>query len=369
MNEREAYIALNMIEGIGPVSVASLITTLGSAAAILRADCKTLMQARGIGPELAGTIVEQRGTVDWTGEIERAEKAGIRIITRLDEEYPRQLLEIHDPPLALYIKGSFQSRDKNAIAVVGTRKPTYYGRDAAGKLAGQIARVGYTVVSGLALGIDTIAHEAALKEKSRTVAVLGGGLDDIYPPSNAALAEKIAANGAVVSEFPFRRQPDKTTFAIRNRIVSGMSVGVLIVEAGIKSGAMITARQALEQGRTVFAVPGRIDSAASQGTNQLIKDGAVLVRDAKDILGEYEFLLKDMPAEARERERMRAMPQLSSEEEGLVKCLEEGEKCVDNLIRESGLKPAAVGSLLISLEMKKVVRMMPGQMVGLRAEG
>jgi DNA processing protein len=219
-----------------------------------------------------------------------------------------------------------------------------------------------TVVSGLAEGVDTLAHEAALAAQGRTLAVIGSGMDCLYPPSNAALALRIAERGAVMSEFPFGRKPDKTTFPMRNRIVSGLSMGVLVVEAGEASGALITVRQALEQGRSVFAVPGRIDSNASRGTNGLLKQGAQCVTDVQDILSAFEMLI---PLELLERAQARPRPALTEREAQLVTLVESGVQEVDALIRQSGIQAAEIGSVLIGLEMKRVVRMRPGNRVEL----
>jgi DNA processing protein len=246
------------------------------------------------------------------------------------------------------------------MAVVGTRRPTHYGRETADRMAYGLAKAGYSVVSGLARGIDTAAHRGAIKARGRTLAVLGGGLDDVYPPENAELAREISENGAVLSEFPLGRRPDKTTFPMRNRIVSGLSAGVLVVEAGLKSGAMITVASALEQGRQAFAVPGRVDSPASQGTHRLIRDGAVLVTHVDDILAEQDTLLSRN--ELREA-AVRPKPSLSQDESRLLGFLADGARDVDSLIRESGLKPAGVNAVLISLEMKRLVRMQPGRVV------
>jgi DNA processing protein len=214
------------------------------------------------------------------------------------------------------------------------------------------------VVSGLAEGIDTAAHQGALKGGGRTLAVMGSGIDQVYPASNRELAAQIADHGAVMSEFPFGRQPDRTTFPIRNRIVSGLSKGIVVVEAGLKSGAMITARQAAEQGRDVFAVPGRIDSPASQGCHELIRTGAALARGVEDILAEYEFLLRPTAAAPAAR-----TPPVSADEGALLKLLEDGEQDVDSLIRASGLPTAAVSSALVCLELKRMVRVLPGRIV------
>jgi len=361
MDEREAYIALNMMEHVGPVGVCSLVSTLGCAIRVFDAGARELRVARGVGTEVAESIIRQRDELDWQAEPGRAEAIGARIVTQIDDEYPKDLLQIHDPPLALYVRGRLECRDRNAIAVVGTRRPTHYGRDCAEKFAYQLGKRGLVVVSGLAAGIDMVAHQGALKAGGRTLAVLGSGLDYIYPASNAELAEDIAARGALISEFPLGRRPDKTTFPMRNRIVSGMSMGVLIIEAGHRSGALITASLALEQGRAVFAVPGRVDSRASVGCHELIRNGACLTRQVDDILDELDLLLP------RERTPMgaptRARPPLTEGESRVFDLLESGSRDVDSLIRTTGMRPGEVSSVLIGLEMKRVVRMLPGRMV------
>lgn len=361
MQDRDAYIALNMMERIGPVTVRSCVDQLGSAAAIFDASEAALQQVEGLGRETLGRLLSQRGTTDWQAELDRADEAGARLITPVDDEYPGRLKTIHDPPLALYIRGELRSVDAHAIAVVGTRHPTHYGTQVADSMAFQLAQAGYTVSSGLAEGIDTAAHEGALKAKGRTVAVIGSALDELYPKSNEKLADRIAGEGAVISEFPFGRKPDKTTFPMRNRIVSGMSKAILVVEAGPGSGALITADLALEQGRDVFAVPGRIDSRASRGCHSLIRNGATLVTQIEDIISEYEDLFRNVvptPSPA-----ARAVRALTTEEQTLVRPLEGGDQNVDSLIRLSGLPPADVNVLLLGLEMKKVVKLLPGRMV------
>ena len=362
MNERNALILLNMMERIGPVCVRSLMHHLGSAAAIMDADTNELTAVKGVGPETARAIMTQRETLDPVAECSKADALGARILTALDAEYPEALKTIHDPPLALYIVGELTAGDAQGIAVVGTRGPTHYGRDVATQLAAQLARMRFTVISGLALGVDTLAHQAALDAKGRTIAVLGSALDTLYPPSNAALAQAIARQGAVLSELPLGRRPDKTTFPMRNRIVSGMSMGVLVVEAGRGSGALITARQANEQGRSVFAVPGRIDAPASQGCLDLLRDGATMVTCVDDISKEYEFLnlrMEDAP------NARRNAPALGDDESAIVELLQNEEQHVDMLIRMSGMNAARISTLLLTLEMKKVVRMLPGKMVAL----
>ena len=361
VTEREAYVALNMMEKVGPVGVQALIECLGSASAIFGADASRLTGVNGIRADAVNAILNQKETIDWQGELDRAESMGAHIVTRIDEEYPQCLREIHDPPLALYVRGTMESRDSRSIAIVGSRRSTYYGNDTATSLAGQLAMGGFTVVSGLAQGIDTCAHRSAIDAGGRTLAVTGGGLDHIFPPSNKKLAEEISEHGALISEFSFGRRPDKTTFPMRNRIISGLSVGVIVVEAGERSGSLITANQALQQGRDVFAVPGRIDSRMSKGTNNLIKNGAAPVTCAEDVFSEYNVLFSSS-VKRRSIESV-GVENLSAEEKLIMSAVEKGERNVDAVIRESGLKPSAVGGLLLQMEMKRVIRMLPGRMV------
>jgi DNA processing protein len=235
----------------------------------------------------------------------------------------------------------------------------------ADRLSYQLGKVGFTVVSGLARGIDTAAHRGALKAEGRTLAVIGSALDCIYPPESEELARLIAGHGAVISEYSMGRQPDRTTFPYRNRIVSGLSMGVVVVEAGFKSGALHTADAALDQGRSVFAVPGRIDSSASQGTHRLIKNGARLVTDVNDILEEFEMLIPPEQKQMAAASTARPPIELTGEEEAIVEALLDGPLDVDSLARRAALKSAAVSSLLLGLEMKRVIRMLPGRMVEL----
>jgi DNA processing protein len=367
MTEQDAYIALNMMERIGPVGVRSLVSVLGSANAIFDASEKALQQADGIGPELARSLMRQRDHVRLEAELEHAAETDTRLITPLDEEYPDALRQIHDPPLALYIKGRLRPTDRHAVAVVGTRRATHYGMDSARKLSYQLGKAGVCVLSGLAVGIDTASHEGALRAGGRTVAVIGSGFDHIYPEENRDLADRISEHGAVLSEFPFSRKPDKTTFPMRNRIVSGLSKGVLVIEAGQRSGAAITANQALSQGRSVFAVPGRIDSYASMGTNYLIKQGAYLVTGVRDILEHFEMLFPQNTGASDEtcEDSPALSVALSTDESTVVNVLKKGELGVDVLIRESGISPSKIASLLVALELKRVVRMLPGQKVEL----
>ncbi|MBU1909339.1 MAG: DNA-processing protein DprA [Verrucomicrobia bacterium] len=368
MNEREAYIALNMTDLLGPVRVRGLITALGSPQAVFAADRAQLLSVKGIGEDVAESILAQRDAADPAAEEEKARALGARIITPVDPDYPEPLSKIYDPPLALYVRGTLEKKDHHALALVGTRRATHYGLTVADRLAYQLGKVGFTVVSGLARGIDTAAHRGALKAGGRTIAVLGSALDCLYPPENEKLAEEIVRHGAVISEYSLGREPDKTTFPYRNSIISGLSMGVVVVEAGATSGALHTVDQALEQGRTVFAVPGRVDYPTSKGPHRLIKTGARLVEDVDDILQEFEFLIP--PETRREVEKLDSRPSvvLNDAEQQIVRALWGDPLDVDSLTRQTGLKSHEVSSLLIGLEMKRIVRMLPGRLVEL-AEG
>ena len=364
MQDREAYIVLNMIEGLGPVTVRRLIDCLGSPKAILDADREALMEARGVGEKLALKIVVQRDSIDPDEEIKKAKESGARIITPLDDEYPEALKAIHDPPLALYVRGRLLPEDAKALGIVGSRSTSHYGLSAADRLAYQLGQVGFTVVSGLARGTDTAAHAGALKSGGRTIAVLGSAMDCLYPQENEALADKIAKQGAVISEYPMGRQADRMTFPYRNRIISGLSMGVLLIESDVKGGSMHTMDAAMEQGRTVFALPGRIDSPGARGPHKLIKSGAKLVERLDDILEEYEFLIPDAEREAPEDEAA-ARPDvpMTETETAIVEALWKEPLDVDSLARDVGLKSHELSGLLLGLEMKRVIRMLPGRMV------
>jgi DNA processing protein len=317
-----------------------------------------LRSVEGIGPELASTLRSWESSTDAAKERARVEKLGLVVLTPADTGYPAALREIYDPPLALYIKGKIPETWPRGVAVVGSRETSHYGLENAKKLGYQIAYAGVPVISGLARGIDTAAHLGALAAKGVTWAVLGCGLDKMYPPENDALAGKIVeAGGCLLSELPLGTSPDKRTFPMRNRIVSGLSFGVLVIEAGRQSGALITARQALEQGRQVFAVPGRIDNPQAQGCHQLIKDGAKLVEGVEDILQELEFLI---PRESVATPR--PLPaNLTGEEEQVYAAIELDETPIDAITQRTGLPSGTVSSTLLRLEMKRLVRQLPGK--------
>lgn len=362
---REALIALNMMEGIGPVTVLKMINILGPPQDLFYISEDELMNRCGgvIPRSILLKFISQRHTVNWKEELIKAEEKSVNILTWDDPGYPSQLKSIYDPPVVLYFKGDPEILKKQTVAIVGTRHPTLYGKKVAEDLAFDVASSGIVVVSGLAEGIDTYAHKGALKAKEgKTVAVIGGGFNHVYPLSNRTMAEEIANRGIVISEFPFDRKPDRTTFPIRNRIISGLSRAVVVVEAGIKSGAMITASVAIEQGKTVMAVPGRIDSYASFGTNELIANGAKVVRNSKDILEEFNLLplSTDRTVEFQVK--------LSSKEVVVVDAIKQGNNDVDSLINVTGFSAAEINSILLSLEIKHIVKMLPGRCVELEGE-
>ena len=368
MKAQEAYVALNMVAGLGSVTVQRIVAALGSAQAVFQASERDLASVQGVGPVRAGLLTRELHAVDWKSEWRRAEELNVRLITPVDAGYPGPLSAIHDPPLVLYVTGEWPDVWPTCVAVVGTRRPTVYGRETARQLSYLLAQTGIPVISGLARGIDTEAHRGALSAEGRTVAVIGGALDCLYPEENRTLAREIAqGKGAVISEFPFGRKPDRTTFPMRNRVISGLSKGVLVVEAAARSGALITADQALEQGRNVMAVPGRIDTPVARGCHRLLRQGARLVETLDDILEELQDLPTLQPRQvSAPTEGAPPLASLSDDERRIVVCLDAGERPVDEIIRETGLPAARVSALLIGLEMKRHIRMLPGGFVGRR---
>jgi DNA processing protein len=293
--------------------------------------------------------------VDVDAELGLIEKHGVHVRRLGTAEYPVPLSEIPDAPHLLYVRGTIAPADTKAVALVGSRKFTSYGRRVAERLATDLARAGYVIVSGLARGIDGIAHRATLAAGGRTLAVLAGGLSRIYPPEHAGLADELAAAGALISEAPMKQDPLAGMFPARNRIISGLSRGVVIIEAAEKSGALITAEHALEQGRTVFAVPGPIDSPSSAGTNALIREGAVLVRGAEDVIEELEGIRAPIAPAAKP-----VPPELDDVQRRLWDFLAEGARHLDEMAQRLGLPVPQLSGALMMMEMKKVVRRLPG---------
>jgi DNA processing protein len=356
-------VALNLIEGVGPVRVRQLLDHFGEAPKILAASRSELRRVRGIGEDTAEVIAKWETSVDLAAELRRIEEFGCHVLTQADEAYPESLRQIYDPPVVLYVKGALTSKDKNAVAMVGSRTTTHYGVEVARKLAYQLAYVGVTVVSGGARGIDTAAHQGALSAKGRTICVLGTGINFVFPPENKELFDRIAEHGAVLTQFPFNRNGDRQTFAIRNRIVAGMTLGTVVVEANLTSGALITANFATEYGRQVFAVPGRIDSPRSKGCHELIKKGAKLCEGAEDVLSEFEYLFpaSNRPPSPAETGVLPAL-ELSANEQKVYDALSREESSVDEVIRHSGLSPSTVSVALLGLEMKRVIKQLPGKL-------
>jgi len=359
MNPYKEWILLNRIPHLGSKRCRQLVEHFGSPQKVLSASLKNLYTVPGLNREAITSLTQQASKINVNEEIKRIDKLNIGIIHFRHPLYPANLEMIFDPPFLFYLKGELKKEDVDALAIVGTRRATTYGKLIARKLARDLARRGITIVSGLARGIDTTAHQGALEVGGRTIAVLGSGLDVIYPRENKKLAEEIARRGAVISEYPLGTQPDAPHFPQRNRIISGLSKGVLVIEAPSKSGALITADFALEQGREVFTVPGNITSPNSQGTNRLIKEGAKLVESVEDILEELEFsCLEKENKEALDRE----IPSLFSEERKIFELLGEEPVHIDLLINKSNLAAAKVGELLMKLQIKGLARELPGKL-------
>ncbi len=369
------WIALRAVEDVGAVGFKTLLAAFPSPREVFSAPAAMLQAVPGIGPKTAAHI---RAFSDWKTaeqEIRRTAKLGASIVTCADPGYPRNLLNIYDYPPFLYVRGSLVP-DEITVALVGSRLASPYGRYVTENLSRELTLQGVTVVSGLARGIDAAAHRGALAGKGRTIAVLGCGLDLIYPPENADLAEAVAAQGAIVTEFPLGTPPNPPNFPSRNRIISGISLGVVVVEAGEKSGSLITARIAGEQGRSVFAVPGAIDSAGSQGTHRLIKQGAKLVESVEDILEEilpqagaifHRDRFSDRPA-AGGRPRDESNPPdppaagLSDREKRLLPLIPPDPVGIDQLIAASSMTAQEVLNGLLVLELCGLVRQLPGKM-------
>jgi len=355
MERDHAFLALHLLPGVGPIKGRLLLERFASPEAVLSASRDALRAIAGTA--VANTIRDWESQVDLEVELDLLDRGGFSLVTWDSPLYPPALREIHAPPLALSVWGELQTRDQAALAVVGTRRMSRYGREMGKQFSFQLARAGVTIVSGLAYGVDTVAHEAALAAGGRTIAVLGSGLGHLYPPENEALARKIAASGAVVSQFPVDTKPDPRLFPARNHIVSGMCQGILVVEGNRKSGSMITAQAALTQNRQVFAIPGAIDRPGSAGPNSLIQDGAKLVCSASEILQECPFGVdggqEELPLSA-------PTPELNQPEASVVETLRDGPLSIEELVQKTGLPSSEVSSTLLRLEMRRLIRRLPG---------
>ncbi len=349
-----------MISGIGPMRFITLLKHFGSPQAILSANASNLSQVRGIGPQLAQRIIKEKDKVHVDTELEKVEKEGVTILTLDCEDYPMNLKSIYDPPSVLYVKGKLQPGDRLSIAMVGSRAATTYGKTTAERLAAELVQAGFTIISGLARGIDVASHRSAIDSKGRTIAVLGCGIDVIYPLENRKLFYEIIEHGAIITEFPMGTPPEKFNFPQRNRLISGLSLGTVVVEAPLKSGALITADCALEQNREVFAVPGPVGSRLSKGTHQLIKQGAKLTESAEDIIEELELFseaLKKVPQVKKNIEIA-----LSTDEDKLYQIISSIEpQHIDTISSLSRMTAAQVASILIQLEIKGAVKQLMGK--------
>ncbi|MBK9054769.1 MAG: DNA-protecting protein DprA [Chloroflexi bacterium] len=354
MADLKYWLGFSLVKGIGPAKVRALWDHFGSLANAWQAN-ESMLQRLGLGAATIESLLTTRSQVNLDSELERVQKQGIQLLTWDTPEYPRYLVEVPTAPPVLYLKGDLCEQDQFAVAVVGTRRLTTYGRQVTHELVTGLVRQGITIVSGLAKGIDAVAHKAALDAGGRTLAVLGSGLDNIYPSENRKLAQQIyGGQGAVISEYPLGMPPDARNFPPRNRLISGLSLGVVVIEAGEKSGALITARFAAEQDRDVFAVPGPINSAASWGTNRLIQEGAKLVMRVEDILEELNlFMMAEQVA-------IQAVVPDTPEEAVLLHHMSRQPVHIDELVRVSGLNGATTSSTLMLMELKGIIQQVGG---------
>lgn len=362
MDNRERLILLNLIPDIGTIRVRRLREAFGSLAALCEASEELLKGVEGIGPVLASRLAKGlRDTHALAEEVRLAKQAGCRILTQEDAEYPAPLNDIPDPPLALYIRGTWTQEDQTAIGMVGSRRASLYGEQIAGRFAYDLALRGATIVSGLARGIDAAAHRGALKATGRTLAVLGNGLATIYPPEHVELANQIAQAGALISEYPMTMAPLPHNFPRRNRIVSGLSLGVVVVEAANRSGALITADCALEQGREVFAIPGKIDSMTSQGSHRLLKQGAKLVTSVEDILEELRLELRPVAGVSTPESPAGVRVLTDQEQAVLAQLSPDDPRDADAVAHMASVSAAHCAAALLQLELKRLVKQLPGK--------
>jgi DNA processing protein len=351
---------LNMVPGVGPRMRQALLDRFGDAGEVLKARSHDLRNVPGIGPKLAMAVMDHRDPEPAERELARCRQLGIKFYIRGAEDYPALLSQIFDPPTFLYCQGSVEPRDELSLAIVGSRRCTPYGSRIAEQLAKTLALAGVTIVSGLARGIDAAAHRGALKAGGRTLAVLATGLASIYPPEHVQLSRQVAENGGLITEMPLDQKPLAGLFPQRNRIISGLSAGVLIVEASRKSGARHTARHAMEQGREVMVVPGPIDSLASEGCHDLIRDGATLVRNADDILTSIGPLVQPVTVGPKEEVHSPRELLLNEVEKEVLNLVTMESQHIDQLLRKSALDASRVLSTLTVLEMKRFIRRLPG---------
>jgi len=360
LDRRQAMLVLNALPHVGPVFLRRLLEAFnGDPVAVLSGPRAKLTSIKGIGDKAADTLLNWPRHFDLAKEEASMAKKGTRFVTPDDEAYPPMLRETYDPPIGLYHQGGYRV-DRPCVAIVGTRRATLYGHNVAKRFAGELAKLGFCIVSGMARGTDTAAHEGALEAGGKTVAVFGCGLDIIYPPENIDLYKHIVAEGAVLSEFPFGRRADRQTFPMRNRVVAGMCEGVIVVESDVAGGSMITARFAGEQGRMVMAVPGRIDQASSAGCHQLIRDGAIMVTSVDDVLEELRYRrpeVRELDFGGEEASGTGAPgPELTEDEQAVLGCFAGGELLTPDALAERLERPfSEVAAILMGLELKRAV--------------
>jgi len=352
------------VDGIGPGKIRNLLARLKNTKNILSSDYQTLLNVEGISTNLAKRISKasrEREPVEkfTETELKKLEKLGGKLVTIWDQEYPPLLKKIYDPPILFYLLGEIMENDQYSIAIVGTRQPTNYGKIQAEKISMDLAKQGITIISGMARGIDSIAHSSALKSGGRTIAVIGSGLDVIYPPENKKLFDKISESGAVISEFTLSTKPDAQNFPRRNRIISGLSLGVIVIETGVTGGAMQTAAFALDQNREVFAVPGNVGVKQSEGTNLLIqKSEAELLISAEDVINELELKLKPVLGKNIPKQQI----DLSLFEEKIINVLNSEPLQIDKIASLTNMTTSDCLVNLLSLEFKGLVKQLPGKM-------
>ena len=356
MNNFESLVSLNLIPQIGSVRLDKLLKYFSQPSDILKASRQNLEAVVG---SRIGEGILSFDTKNLDKDLAQAKKAGLEIITLFDGDYPRNLKQIPGAPIVLYVSGKIIEADNLSLGIVGSRRASLYGLSSAEKFAAELALKGLTIISGMARGVDTYAHRGALKAAGRTIAVMGSGFGHIYPPENQGLAEKIAKNGAVISEFPMDMKPLAQNFPRRNRLISGLSLGVLVTEAARNSGALITVDFALEQGREVFVLPGRIDASSSLGSNELLKQGAKLVTCSEDILEELDLGISG--------ESNQLQPELeenilcAKEENLLYNCISHSAVAIDDLLEKTSLSSSQISSLILKLQFKKLIKELPGK--------
>lgn len=357
MGEDIHLVALCSILALGPVTIRRLLRAFGNAEGVFRAETAELLRVEGISDKRAASIRRYSGWDSLEGALQRIGRDGSRLITPESAEYPQGISDLgEDAPLVLYVKGEIRAEDRFSVAVVGSRTATEYGRTITERISSELSGMGFSIVSGLARGIDTAAHKGCLEAGGRTLAVLGSGIDVTYPAENRGLFERVASSGAVLSEFPPGTSPLRANFPRRNRLLSGLALGVLVVEAAAKSGSLITARFALEQGKEVFSVPGNISSAVSRGTNELIRQGAKLVTGASDIVEELAPQLRGFIKSTR-----KSRGRVTDEEKVLCDIMSAEPRHIDEISRESGMPSPKALAVLLGLELKGIVKQTEGK--------